>query len=431
MTGADVLRPAKWILYGVLASNLVWALPGTPLKSVFGSPTITLPGIVAVGAFYGVLVAAALVGAGVGSTLRPSVRVGGADWASVYRWLSIVSIGGVALTYLIATKGSVSLIVELASKQQFNLLRRNIPYSAGLATLRYASIPAAAIAIDRVIATGRLRRVDALNGLALLGNAALSSRLALILAGFAGGFLILQRRRRAHVRVRWTRRRKRQVAGLLGLAFVAVVASTWSRTGGYYRSEGFGNPVAATYQEVGRYMGTGAQVAAAVESSGTMSVFSGGGSKSPWEGWYVYAVPTYLDPSLATLASPDEGQRYREVVKVNPGLTTNSVIAEAAGVLGVWSLFVLAPLVAISAGFVGHFARYRSPALLVAPVAGYALLELWRVWLFNAGVIHFIVLALLGTCAIARRAPGGTRRTAPAEAGAAGMPTTEMILRGW
>jgi hypothetical protein len=61
-----------------------------------------------------------------------------------------------------------------------------------------------------------------------------------------------------------------------------------------------------------------------------------------------------------------------------------------------YSSFLLIFVVSIVAGAVaGHAWRYSSYFFLVALVVGYAFLEAWRLYLFNRGILHFLILALL------------------------------------
>lgn len=400
-----LLAPAA-LLAGVTTSLLAW-----PLSAAAGIPGLpsARPEPAAVGAiaaFYVGLLLCALAGTALGSAVPPVRAVASASWTVVYHRLSAVAIVGVALTYLLATRGDPGVVLDLLAEQQLNLLREQIPYEAGLATLRYATIPAGGLALHRVLGLRRASALDGANLVALLLSAAIASRLSLMAAVATGLFLAVARPLDPGSRRPARRRRSRRrlvVLGLLGLA--AMVVLNYGRNANYYRDVvGVSNPVTMMGYEAARYVAVPARVSVAVEGSGEVSTLSGPGRLGGGEGLAHYGTPTYL----AGEAPPPGKTAYRDVVEVEGSLTTNSVAAEAAGTLGRWSLPVLGSLVAVFALLAAHGARYRSPVLLVCPVIAYAFLELWRTWLFNAGFVHFIVLAVV-LCSVHARRSGPDR----------------------
>jgi hypothetical protein len=103
-------------------------------------------------------------------------------------------------------------------------------------------------------------------------------------------------------------------------------------------------------------------------------------------------APTYLSP-----AAPDfrlEKESYRDYVDIQKELTTNSVFADLYGPLGLFAFPLIALVSFVAAAFVGHAVRYASFFCLAGYVVVYAFAELWRTYLFNAGIVHFLILVL-------------------------------------
>jgi biotin transporter BioY len=88
-------------------------------------------------------------------------------------------------------------------------------------------------------------------------------------------------------------------------------------------------------------------------------------------------------------------ENYRNYVDVETRLTTNSAFASMYGALG-WLAFPIVALTAFAFSVVaGHAANYRNAFFLMAYVISYSFAELWRVYLFNFGILHFLIIVLL------------------------------------
>ena len=391
------------LLLGVSVSFGVWIVSAN--VSLQGIPSVapTVGGALAVITFYGALLVATAVGSVMGEAVAPSRRLSRASWTTVYLRLSLVAMAGVALTYLLATKGSIEVLIDLIRTQQFNRLRSEVPLSAGLSTLRYATIPAGGMALYRVVHERRASWLEVGNIVALLLASAFSSRLTLVAATAVGVYLLWadpsRRGASGPTGRRSSRRSRRRIIRLVLLGLLAMLALNYIRNANYYRTvEGTSNPVTMLRDEVIRYVSVPARVGVGVEQSDSMSSLSGRGQLDSFAGIAHYAKPSYATADKTDGTPSDGTEAYRDVVDVAPSLTTNSVLAEAAGTLGGASVPILATLLLLAAMLCSHFARYRSPAVVVAPIIAYGFLELWRIWLFNTGILHFAVLAILLLC---------------------------------
>ena len=107
-----------------------------------------------------------------------------------------------------------------------------------------------------------------------------------------------------------------------------------------------------------------------------------------------YLVPTYVQPHYRSVE--DAETDYRRYVTIEAILTTNSAFAAMYGSLGTWWAFAIAGIAClVGAAFAGHASRYRSYFFLAVFVISYVFAELWRVYLFNYGIIQFLLLLLI------------------------------------
>ena len=107
-----------------------------------------------------------------------------------------------------------------------------------------------------------------------------------------------------------------------------------------------------------------------------------------------FLVPTYLQPHYRSV--DDAEVDYRRYVTIEAILTTNSALAAMYGSLGTWWAFAVIGIAClIGAAFAGHASRYRSFFFLAVFVVSYVFAELWRVYLFNYGIIQFLLLFLI------------------------------------
>jgi hypothetical protein len=113
-----------------------------------------------------------------------------------------------------------------------------------------------------------------------------------------------------------------------------------------------------------------------------------------WRSLMAYLVPTYLQPRFRDVEHAEKN--YRRFVTIEATLTTNSSFAAMYGSLGNgWAYVVIGIACLLGATFAGHASRYRSYVFLGVFVVSYVFAELWRVYLFNYGVIQFLLLLLV------------------------------------
>jgi len=110
-------------------------------------------------------------------------------------------------------------------------------------------------------------------------------------------------------------------------------------------------------------------------------------------GTRAYVLPTYVTSGVpASVARASN--RYHSLAPIPTILSTNSVLAGMYGVFGVLAFPILGLVALVGAVIAGHASRYRSYAFLVSLVIAYCFAEWWRIYMFNQGIVQFLILAI-------------------------------------
>ena len=153
-----LLDPPVLVALPVVISAVSWLIPwyGSPARAFTARSPLTARAVLVLVSWHAVLVGAAWLGARTSSAMhRPANRRDPTFERHFYRMLSTIAIGGVVATFVL-----ISRVIDIGAAlegQQANELRNAIPYSAGIATMRYATAPAGGIALSRIVLE---RRVD-------------------------------------------------------------------------------------------------------------------------------------------------------------------------------------------------------------------------------------------------------------------------------
>lgn len=386
---ARVVRPAPLIAAGVTISFAAWSI-GDVLKpaAIDFSPTLTWGSVI-----YLCWIAAAIGAAHLGfsivraqpaSTNPTSIPLTRALHAGLLLTASI----GIAYVAWLWYRDEID-VIGLIADNQANLLRQAIPLSPGPATLRYAAIPAAALAIRNIFlfrwrpSPSRLRSVDFLSLIALAIVAVPSSRLSVLMALVTAGTLL------AHLDNHMPSRRKLLV--VIVLTATALGALNYSRNGGYYRVRGVSDPASMLVYQSVSYLG-----AAFEGGSVTGEVLLGRTTASP-----VLGFDNVLDPFVPSFvpgfdSGGSGGISIHEISTIDEALTTNSMFAEITLALGIVPMLASQLAIFSAAALVGFLLRQRTLAsgLAAGPLL-YGFVELWRLNLFNDGLVIFCVASPL------------------------------------
>jgi hypothetical protein len=386
-----VVRPYTLLLIGAGVSFLAWAIPWgsvVPLavRGFGNAEPWTLHGMLFLIGWYGFFFVVAYGGFWLGRRIpvfEPAERV---SWESFYVYLTILSLVGIVYSYGYVYVKSPHAISEAFLHHRLNQVRYALPYSAGVQTLRYAACLAGAIAIFE-LARRRFRVLHVVNLLLLVLSAAIASRISLVIAAIVVVGLAARHLQTVHVP---TRRILALVLAGVAVLFLALGLLNYSRNAGFYRQHGVRDPFVMNADETVRYLSAPFQASVAVSNNVSrwpeVPSTIGAGAR-------VYLLPTYLTsgiPGSVNRAS----ERYRRLISISPLLTTNSVLAGMYGVFGLLAFPILGLVALVAAAIAGHASRYRSYVFLGGLVIAYCFSEWWRMYMFNQGIIQFLILAV-------------------------------------
>lgn len=421
--GRQWLVPAVLILTPVTFSFLAWAflnawcsmggcVPGfwLQLRGFLEPADITAPGVTLLLVWYSLLVLLTTVGWRLGMTTDPHPdivqRTWTADFERRYFYLVLAAaFGGVAYSYS-KIMASTSILDSLTS-QTGNSFTNSLSGSAGVETLRYATILAAPVSIY-LWRKNSVRLPFAIVAVVLLlMNAMIASRLALLMAVVV--YLAIATTARVSAGPPKARRVPRAV--VLGVAvlvgFATLTALNFVRNGAYYRAAGVTDPVAMNVYQMGSYLAVPAQVSLGVADKIMRGEFDKPGSPV---GSVVAIEPSFFvtDKVRKDDATP-ENEQYGYAVSFAPNFTTNSVFADIYGQFGAWGLFYI--LLGYSgAGYLfGRFLRYGPVIAGSGGVLAYCMVELWRVQILSQGIVIFLILLTVG-CGTVAGLLGNTRQ---------------------
>ncbi len=391
LTLETAVRPHTLLLAGAGLSFLAWAIPwGSAVPPVIRgfapAQPWTLHGMLFLFGWYAFFFLVALGGFQLGRRIPVLQRAERVPWESYYVFLSILGLAGIAYSYGYVLAKSPHAISDAFLRHDFNAVRYALPYSAGLQTLRYASSLGGAIGVFE-LARRRFRLIHVLNVVLLLLAAAIASRISLIIAAIA--LAGLTARHLQSVRIGPRRALGVLLLGIVAL-FLVLTLLNYSRNAAFYRSYNVRDPLVMSVDEMVRYVGIPFQAAVAVSNHvgqwPEVPSTVGPGARA-------YVLPTYATSSLPASVSR-AAERYRSLVSVPPTQTTNSVLAGMYGVFGVLAFPILGAVAFVAALLAGHASRYRSYVFLAALVIAYCFSEWWRIYMFNQGIIQFLVLAV-------------------------------------
>lgn len=399
---AFLLHPASLVFVPFLMSFAAWMVPGHSLvlRGYEVRSELTAGGLLLLVLWYLIIATVATVSFRAGSSVR-GARVFWKlqeDQKTEKRWYSIMTaVASVGVIYALSRAGQTISIVESLASNDGNALSEALDSSAGLSTLRYASAVAAPIGVYLLLQK-RANVISVVWNMAmLLANAAFTSRLSLVLAVVI--FLYIQHRRGVKLRF----------SLIVAVGFVAVSGLTvlnYVRNARFYETWGVTNPIEMSWHQALTYLSAPFQVSLGV-ANGLLD-----GTFTPKTDLLLAgnAVrPTFFGSGL------EEGlrgsARYDYVVDISTSLTTNSAFADSIANYGVWSLGWLVLVVGITLYIAGYFTQFNSVLLAIPAICLYGLAEFWRLFLFNQGILVFLVVfgAVAAVVAVGLTTDGGTR----------------------
>ena len=182
----------------------------------------------------------------------------------------------------------------------------------------------------------------------------------------------------------------------LAITLILLGALNFSRNGGFYRENGVANPVSMQMMAMATYLGSAAEggVRAGDVLLGRTSVQVGGDSLRA----VAPALPTFVVEPQEPIAD------IHDISTIDDSLTTNSMFAELVLNDGYYSPLVGLAIIGVVAFVCGRLLRSGDPAMVLA--AGpllYSFAEVWRLNLFNGGIVIFPVIATIGVGLLTRQ----------------------------
>jgi hypothetical protein len=301
----QVLRPHWMIVVPLSLSFLAWVAPWSPnVDRGFGNPVaLTLRAGLVLTLWYGLAFATAWLGFFLGRRVAPARVLDEFPRETAYRYFTAVATLGVGYAYGKVVVEDPGLIWRSLRTRTFSEVRYALDYSAGVQTLRYATILAGGIALYELFFRGRLRWVHVFNLVLLIAASALSSRLSLAMAFLVALGLFAYRSRTKRVSVVG-------IAALLALVFGGFVVFNDIRNGGLYqRKYHVSNPFLSNLYQAVSYLGAPFQASVAVAGHGDAWFFENpyvpnGGAERGRSRWAAYATGPGPNATLARTSTP-------------------------------------------------------------------------------------------------------------------------------
>ena len=416
------LAPAVLILLPVLGSFTAWAsligwcsagkCPAGSLLNLRGflqPAPFTIAGVTLLAVWYGMVVVLATIGWRLGLGTTPTrefvERTTSTNFERRYFFLILaVSTIGVAYAYYRIT--AATSIVDALTTQTGNAFTEALPDSAGIATLRYATILAAPISVylwrKKVLHPGFVLWAVLL----LVANSMVASRLSLLMAVVV--YVVLQTAvPRKSVSADRKSLRPWHIITAVAIMFVMLTALNYVRNGNYYRDAGVSNPIAMNLYQSGAYLAVPAQVSMGVSDAIMRGTFDKPGSVVA----SVSAVlPSFLVPAHEVRAKESLGaDSYDFSVSFAPNFTTNSEFADIYTDFGAWGWLYTLLLFPLAGYVFGRFLTYGPVIAGSAGVIAYCFAEVWRIQLLTQGITVFLVLLTLVCVFVAARGQSPTK----------------------
>jgi len=388
--------PALVIILPMLLSVCVWLLPVNPagLTGFVVRSHVSVQGCAALGVWTACAVLAATAAFSAARRSGPISSLRAVTLDEFHVAALAVGAAGTLWIYYSVTGGSLSTLVALWTHQDFTRFRTDFDYGIGIATGRYAAVLAGGISLARFLCGRRMRHLDAASLAVLIAVVLLNSRVSALMAVSAALSLIVFSPSRTKIR-------PVRAAVAVGLVVTLFVVANYTRNAEQYRAAGVTDPIAMAAMNAQAYLATPANVALGVSSAAI-----DGRALPPTSLTHAAdpALPPYLtkvieDPTPVVPHANVEN-RYQGTVDLSLSLTTNGTFVDVLMESGWLALITAVAVIFAAMWAAGRFVVSGPIGAIGAGVLLYALSETWRVFLFNTGNIHFIVLFVFGAALV-------------------------------
>jgi hypothetical protein len=366
-----IVKPYGMVIVTTLLSFAAWLSPdfGIIWKGYYPPQKLFSFGGLVVAVWYGAIILIGWICFRLGRLSenmigRPQNKVRLDDFAA-YGFISAVGfVGFVCVVLYIIQSFSLNEVLFTIMGGEANVFHKKLyeEYSIGLFSLRYVLILGAGLAIYRILSRISHSLLDYANIIMLLLIAVIASRLSVVFALTIGfGLWILNRPDIKIKPGRW-----------LAISFVVFIIFSfynYSRNINFYINQGNAGFFAAGISEIVKYLA------------------------APFQG--ALAAGNHFEQILI---DPQHSHLY---TGINPSLTTNSALLGLIRISGNKFIPIMTVSVMLASFLMGMLYRQKDNfIILIYFVLLYCFAEIWRVYIFNAGIIiTLLVIAILAPAA--------------------------------
>jgi len=284
-------------------------------------------------------------------------------------YLIVTSIGAIAVFAKIAGGSGLEFIIKSFQSGQANKIKEALyeDYSIGLLSLRYAAIFSGACLISRRLSGIKKISYDIWALLVVVTVSGISSRLTLVASALGGMYLYFHFSN--YVMVKFYK-----IVILILTSFLVLSVLNWSRNSLFYEALGLGF-LTGGFSEIMSYLGAPIQGA-------------------------IFAIDRFLEGYK--LAGLLDTNNIHSLSTIDGTLTTNSALLEMTSKYGFYTgMLVIFLTISIFAFFVGFFESLkRGHWIFVTIPIIYSFSEVWRLYIFDNGIIVSLIILSLTLCVI-------------------------------
>ena len=378
-----LLKPYNITIITMMMSFVAWLLPFNGRKGFILRESMSFYTVLVIILWYGLIYFSTRLGFSIGLKVPKINCLEVINEKKAYHYITVVAFIGVFFTYssIFAINNSVIVLI-FSNKDSANLLKYILyqNYSSGLFTFRYASIISGGIALYHILMK-KIAVLDIINLIFLLGTAFISSRMSVLISLLLGFSMYIKD-------IKYISLKK--ILIVLSLLFMLLTVLNYYRNRSYYISNyNIKNPVLMNISEILTYLGAPFQVSVGVANQFLLGIDP---SINKSEALVLMSEPSFLQKGENIVFNDNW---YRNYVDVDNTLTTNSAFASLYGALGQLSFIYISWVVFIFGLLSSWLSKYKSITFLGGYIIIYCYAELWRIFLFNQGIIIFLILLIL------------------------------------
>jgi hypothetical protein len=367
----------------------------TEMLAGFDDPAaLSVPGIALLLLWYGVVISISTIGWHLGRAKQPDPELLARTSTETFErryFLLLLPVAVVGVAYCYYKIGTAHNILESLNSENGNDFTKSLSQSAGVQTLRYATILVAPIAI--YLFRKKVIKWPLMVGsvVLLLLNALIAHRLSLLMASAV--YLVIWTRSNESKPRMSSGQRRRLIGVLIAILLVGFSTLTvlnYFRNAQYYRVAGVENPFEMNMYQMGAYLGVPAQVSLGVSDAimnGSWEV------RGDHQNSLDAVEPTFLQTTKVSKDDSWKGSEfYGYSVRFSPNFFTNSVFADVYAGYGLWGWIYTIGLYGFAGYLMARLVRLSAVIAGTGGVVAYTFSEVWRIQIVSYGFVIFLLL---------------------------------------